>query len=106
MEEFGQNTFVIRGIPSNVNESEVLQTLHYLLENIRNGESDISLVKNERMARLMAQNLSLKSKRALSQIEIQSFINDLFSCENPFYTPTGKSTLVNLSLDEIATKFK
>lgn len=106
MEEFGQNTFVIRGIPSNVNEGEVLQTLHYLLENIRNGESDISLVKNERMARLMSQNLSLKSKRILTQIEIQSFINDLFTCENPFYTPNGKSTLVNMSIEEISAKFK
>jgi len=106
MEEFGQNTFIVRGIPSNLQESEIQQTIQYLIENVKQGDSEISLKKNDKMARLVAQNLSLKSKRALAQVEINALIEDLFACENPFYTANGKSVIVNISIDELMLKFK
>ena len=106
IEEFGKNTFIIRGIPANMQESEILQTIQYLIENIKEGESDINLKKNEKIARLVAQNLSIKSKRKLNTIEINSIIEDLFSCDNPFYTANGKPTIVSIGVDELINKFK
>ncbi len=106
IEEFGKNTFIIRGIPANMQESEILQTIQYLIENIKEGESDINLKKNEKIARLVAQNLSIKSKRKLNALEINSIIDDLFSCDNPFYTASGKPTIVSIGVDELINKFK
>jgi DNA mismatch repair protein MutL len=106
IEEFGKNTFIIRGIPANMQESEILQTIQYLIENIKEGESDINLKKNEKIARLVAQNLSIKSKRKLNALEINSIIDELFSCDNPFYTASGRPTIVSIGVDELINKFK
>jgi len=105
IEEFGNTTFVVRAIPASLQESEIQQTLQYLVENFKQGNSEVTLKKNEKVARLVAQNLSIKSKRALSQQEIDALIEDLFACENAFYTPSGKPIIVNISIDELRGKF-
>jgi len=42
----------------------------------------------------------------LSQPVIQELIDNLFACESPGYSPSGKPVVVILGVEEIEKKFK
>jgi DNA mismatch repair ATPase MutL len=41
----------------------------------------------------------------MHNLEMKNLLDNLFACEQPNYTPSGKTIFVNLPHDEIAKKF-
>lgn len=103
--EFGPNTIVVEGIPAqltNVNEHELLEKL---LEGYKNNSSALKLDKRDNLARTMARNAALKSGSSLSMEEMNLLIDQLFACQMPNVSLSGKPIIVTYNLEEILTKF-
>ncbi len=105
IEEFGQNAFVINGLPAEVagkqGEAEIID---HLLNQYRE-QLDLKLDTQEAVARAMARSAAVKRGQRLSDTEMQEIINQLFACENPRRSPSGRACFLTFTLDELERRF-
>jgi len=105
--EFGKNTFIIEGVPAdigtNINEVEILE---HLIEGFKNNQSALRLNKRESLARALARNTSIKSGLALSSEEMNQLIDELFACETPNISLSGKPVISTFTLEELLQRFE
>ncbi|MCO5230119.1 MAG: DNA mismatch repair endonuclease MutL [Chitinophagales bacterium] len=105
IQAFGQNTFIVHGIPEeNIGEDEQA-ILEMMLESYKESYGSESLSKKERLAQSLAKGIAQKSNKKLDIREIKNIIEELFACNEPNYTLNGKKTFITLSLQEIEKKF-
>lgn len=105
IQEFGKNTYVIHGVPSDIktlNEEEMIQQF---IEQYKNQTADLQVEKRTVLAAAMARQLSIETPKELSVGEMKKLIGDLFACENPMINATGKPTFVTFNLKELAKQF-
>ena len=103
--EFGKNTFVINGIPTEAKESEAQELLESVIENYKKNQSELKLNKTENLARSMAKKLSMKSEKVLSNEEMNNLVDELFGCQSPYSSPAGKPTVIAITMEELDKKF-
>ncbi|WP_234736236.1 DNA mismatch repair endonuclease MutL [Tellurirhabdus bombi] len=104
-EEFGQNAFIIRGVPSvtvDENEEELFSSL---LAQLREDTGRLKLEKAEVVARSLARRSAARHLTRLSELEMKALVDQLFASSNPGYTPGGESITNVLTLDKIAGLF-
>lgn len=102
--EFGQGSIIINSIPNVVNEMNLQHAFELVLTSLKD-EGQISIRFEEKLARSMAKAECIKRGQTLSVLEMQNLIDELFACEQPFYSPSGKPTTVNVPLEEFEKKF-
>lgn len=104
--EFGKNTLIIEGIPADLgnNVSEV-EMLEHLIEGFKNNQSALKLTKRDSLARALARNTSIKSGLALSSEEMNQLIDELFACEMPNTSLSGKPVISTFTLEELLQRF-
>ncbi len=106
IQEFGQNTFVINGLPAEMaGKKDELVVLENLLEQYRQNTS-FQLEVKENLARSMARSAAIRRGTPLSVVEMQSLIDRLFACEMPFKSPGGRQCFLTFELDELARRFE
>ena len=101
-DELGQNTFIVRGIPTltmGENEEELFANL---LAQLREDTGRLKLDRVESMARSLARRASQRHVSRLSLTERRALVDQLFASANPSYTPSGEPVMTVLSLDKIA----
>ncbi len=105
IQEFGGNSFLIHGVPSelseNINESKLVESL---LEQYKNN-LDLKLNVRENIARSMAKSAAIKRGQLLTPPEMQSLIDRLFACELPYKSPSGRNCFITFELDELEKRF-
>ncbi len=105
IQEFGGNTFLIHGVPSEfsntVNEAKLIESL---LEQYKRN-LDLKLNVRENIARAMAKSAATKRGQTLTSAEMQSLIDRLFACELPFKSPSGRNCFITFELDELEKRF-
>lgn len=108
MDEFGKNTFVVNGCPVNISESQIKPVLEEIIEQFKNnsGGADLKLSRNQKLALSMAQRVSIKAGKHLETSEVRNLIDELFACQMPYSTPTGKTTFITYTNEELEKKFK
>lgn len=106
IDEFGSGSFVVNGIPADLPESNIKQTLEGLLENFKESKSNVGQNRNTILAKALAKNISIKHGKVLQQEEMGSLIDQLFACKQPYSAVNGKNTLTIISLEELEKKFK
>jgi DNA mismatch repair protein MutL len=106
MRPFGNNTFVVHGIPAGTEENSSAKILESLLENYKQNEQELHLEPHENMARSMAKQAAIKIGKQLSQAEMRALTDELFACETPSHAPDGKPAFINFPIDEIDRRFK
>ncbi|MBL0329673.1 MAG: DNA mismatch repair endonuclease MutL [Bacteroidetes bacterium] len=104
--EFGKNTFVIHGVPADTSAYDSVKLLEGLLENYKQNLLELKSDKRENLARAMARNTAIKSGKALTQEEMQNIIDELFACQMPYSTPSGKPTITTFSSEDLDKRFK
>ena len=106
IDEFGAGSFVVNGIPADLPEGNIKQTLEGLLENFKESKSNVGQNNNTILAKALAKNISIKHGKVLQQEEMSSLIDRLFACKQPYSAVSGKSTLSIISVEELEKKFK
>lgn len=103
--EFGKNTFVINGLPAEMELSSIQPFIEKLLEEIKMNSNTDKNNASEKIARTSAKLLCIKRNTSLLTEEMKNLLDKLFACEQPNYTPSGKTIFVTLSNEEIESKF-
>lgn len=108
MQEFGQNSFVLHGIPAEfVNaDSNEQNSIEQLLEQYQQQATELKLDRRILLARSMAHNRCIKRGQNLSTAEMEVLIDQLFACQTPYVTPSGRSTFITYSLSDVEKQFE
>jgi len=103
--QMAKNTFVINGIPSEINNANTKAIFESLLEQFKINKSELKLEKRENLAISMARNASIKKGEKLAPEEMKNLVKQLFSCEMPYTLPNGKPTIISLNLNDLNQQF-
>ena len=95
IEPFGQNSFIIQGIPADVISGNEKNAIELLLEQFKHFNGDIKFSKREKLIRCMARQTAIKAGQSLSQKEMHSLIESLFNCETPNISANGAPTYID-----------
>ncbi|MDW3196277.1 MAG: DNA mismatch repair endonuclease MutL [Cytophagales bacterium] len=106
IDEFGQSSLVINGVPADLSGQNEKEVLEGLLEQFKQNKEELQLEHHENLARSLAVRTSMRKGKILNQKETDELIDRLFACEQPNYTPNGNSIFVVLGLDRISSFFK
>lgn len=106
IEEFGGNSYAVRGMPVDLygcNEKQFfVEILDELSDNPMKGTPDVVLNKLASMACKAA----VKGNNSMSTEEMESLLDELLMLENPYHCPHGRPTIISMSKYEIEKKFK
>jgi DNA mismatch repair protein MutL len=99
--EFSARTVVIDSVPSDAAIGrDDLEGLFRELDALGN-----LIQEKSEIAKVVACRSSIKAGQKLSVVEMQSLIDRLFACDNPYTCPHGRPIIIKLTLDELAAKF-
>jgi DNA mismatch repair protein MutL len=105
IEPFGSNSFLINGVPAGLTSSEEASLLEELLEQFKSG-TNLRLGTHQKLCRATAKAGAIKRGKMLNQAEMQTLIDELFACKNPFMSPSGNRCFLTYDLSELAESFK
>jgi DNA mismatch repair protein MutL len=105
IEPFGKNAFVIQGTPADVLAGNEKYVLEKLLEQYKHFTSELKFSKREILLRSLAWQQSVKAGTQLGEREMQTLVEELFTCEQPNATPSGKPTYMEFKKDNLEKMF-
>ena len=106
IQEFGGNSFVMHGIPSDIRETDHKQLIESILDEFKQSNANVKLGKRHQVALSMAKKASIKSGESLTEKEMRNLIDQLFACELPYLTPDGRHTVITFDLGDIEKLFQ
>lgn len=105
IKEFGQNSFVVHGLPTELKEVNEQNLIEELLEQYQLGQS-LKLDVHHNLARSLAKQSAIKAGRVLTSAEMQRLVDKLFGCEVPYQAPNGRKTFITVDLSELSRRFE
>jgi DNA mismatch repair protein MutL len=105
IEHFGGNSFIIQGVPADLHAEEVQQLFESVLETYKYNQLGLKIDKQQNLLRAIARNMAIKPGKVMLAEEMQSLIDDLFACQVPNISPSGKNIILMIGLDEIEKRF-
>lgn len=106
LEDFGTNSFVVREHPSWFPKGEEPVIIEELIEQVlTTSKADIKKLREE-AAIMMSCKKSIKANHYLTREQMETLLQDLRACENPFTCPHGRPVLVHFSTYEVEKLFK
>lgn len=103
IEPMGLTTFVVKGTPSDLKETDILSVVENILETCKNG-ADAKMGKAFSIARAMASQSAVKSGQRLTVMEMRDMVDKLFACSVPETAPNGKKIFTILNVNELKDK--
>jgi len=101
IEPFGSNAFVVQGTPADIEQGSETVAIEKMLEQYKHFSNDLKFSKREKLFRSLAWQQSVKAGTVLTQKEMQSLIEELFTCATPNTTPNGKPTYTEFNKNEL-----
>ena len=106
IEPFGNNTFIIQGVPADILKGNEKSSIELLLEQFKHFNNDVKFSNREKLVRCMARQQAIKAGQQLTEIEMVTLIEALFACNTPNVTPTGSPTYVSYKEDQLDRMFQ
>jgi DNA mismatch repair protein MutL len=105
--EFGHDSFIVHGIPAMMTDLLSPQlAIEDILHRYREDQQLNSLKPIERIAAVIAFNLSRRRGESMTAEEMQHVIAQLMSTENPYSSPSGRKTFITFGKEEIFRRFQ
>jgi DNA mismatch repair protein MutL len=92
----------VNGIPSDMNAESIDTTIYQLLQTLALPHQ-VETMRREQMALTLAQS-QIAGKVQYSQVEAESIATQLVECKDCYHTPTGKSIVTFITLEDIQQK--
>ncbi|MGN6401175.1 MAG: DNA mismatch repair endonuclease MutL [Flavisolibacter sp.] len=105
IEPFGKTAFVIQGTPADVETGNEKLALEKILEQYKHFNSDLKLSKREMLLRTVAAQQAIKAGVSLTEREMQKLMEDLFACQQPNTTPSGRPTYLEFKKEQLEKMF-
>jgi DNA mismatch repair protein MutL len=107
IEEFGENSFRVTSIPTWMKEVDSNDYLDEIIEQVVSGNKKVDLVDLRiHVISTLACKASLKANKVLSFIEMQTLLDNLLKCDNPYTCPHGRPTTLIYSTSDLDKLFK
>ena len=101
VEEFGNHSFIIQGIPADVKQGNEISSIEKIVDAYKHASSEVRLDKRERLIRTIAMQRAIHHGKKLTTQEMEKLMQDLFRCEQPQLSPIGKKVFAKLSTHDI-----
>lgn len=105
MKEFGKNTVLIEGVPSEMGWGNEKTILKEIIDDYQAHHREYASYR-EGIAASFSCQAAVKAGDKLSKEEMQTLVDRLFATKHPYYCPHGRPIIVNLSLDELDRRFE
>jgi len=104
LELFSGRTVVVRGVPDDIRPGDERTMLEDLLAQYK-ANLPLRLPSRENLARSMARRNAIRPGTRLTEKQMRTLIDQLFLCETPYVSPTGRPTMIRLTLEELERRF-
>ena len=105
IESLGGGSFSINGVPSDLKGANPVSVLSQMVETVKEKETGMENELQHRIALVMARNAAIVAGQVLTNQEMESLLGELFQCQNPNLTPTGKVIVSVLEHTQIEKMF-
>ncbi|MEX0780481.1 MAG: DNA mismatch repair endonuclease MutL [Balneolales bacterium] len=99
------NTAMIIGLPADIQVGNEKHLLESILQQYQSLSSGMKLNGREKLALALANRSAIRKGKKLTQIEMEDLMDQLFSCEEPYFDPMKKPTILYIPLDEFRSRF-
>jgi len=107
IEEFGTSSFRIISHPAWLPQDNIDKTIRNIIDTIIREEKNFNLAKfNDHLAATMACKASVKGNTRITPEDMESLINQLRQCNNPFNCPHGRPAIIEFTKYELEKMFK
>lgn len=107
LEEFGVSSFRVLSHPTWFTEGKEEEIMKGIIELIISREKDFSLEKfRDSLAKMVSCKMSIKANTYIDKPSMESLINDLRKCKNPYNCPHGRPAIIHFSIYELEKMFK
>jgi DNA mismatch repair protein MutL len=106
IDEFGENTVLVRRVPMDLGEGEVADTLLQMADDLLSGRSaDTDTVRDE-LLHTMACKAAIKAGWKTDEKELHSLVKEVMSRDELKYCPHGRPICITLSKKQLEKQFK
>ncbi len=103
--ELGNNIVSINSLPEG-SDADPKELLRVFLEDFKSRQSEPGPELREKVATSLARASAIPYGKVLERKEMEELFDTLFSCAAPNYTPSGKSVIQIITLEELDRRFK
>ena len=105
-EEFGTSAIRVTSHPTWFTEGKEELIVKQIIEMILNKGKDFSIEKfRDNLAKMVACKMSIKANTFIDKASMESLINDLRKCKNPYNCPHGRPAIIHFSIYELEKMF-
>lgn len=105
IEPFGPNVFVIRGVPAMLADSDPIETMAGILDDLVQGNKPGQQAVEDRIVLRVCKQAAIKAGQVLSLEQMQALIRQLERCNTPLTCPHGRPTMIHMTSDQLAREF-
>lgn len=105
LEEFGENTVKLNGVPTVCVELNTKELFLETLDEINTVARTAKQEKEEKFIATVACKAAVKANMALDKKEVESLMDKLLELPNPFTCPHGRPTVIKMTKYDIERKF-
>jgi DNA mismatch repair protein MutL len=106
LQEFGQHSFAIQGIPTDIEPGKEKEILESILEQYKQHPEVISTGTQEMLARSLARSIAVRKNGNLSKTEMKMILSELQNCEKSDRSIDGKPCMILLKTNDLSDKFR
>jgi DNA mismatch repair protein MutL len=99
------NAIVINGIPTDIRPGNEKAIFEGLIEQFKWNKDTLQIADRENLARSLSKKSAIKKGTKMSNKEMLSLIEQLFSSQNPSIAPSGNLTLITFEMDKLNELF-
>ena len=99
-----ENQIEINAIPTECKNENLENIFDEILQQEKNDET-LKVSTKERIAKVLAKSLAIKSGKKLEMQEIRLLVNNLIACNLPTVCPNGNPTIINITFNDISKHF-
>ena len=106
LEEFGQNTFLLRGVPAFLGKGDYPQLIKDIIDTLLVEKKPNTPDNIEEVLSIMACHSAIKAGQPLSVREMTDLIENLNSTSLPYTCPHGRPAAIRYSIGDLERMFK
>lgn len=97
---------IINGVPADINIGDEQTVVREMLQEYRDLDRKVQLDARKKVAIAFASRTAIPRGRHLSALEMETILDQLFACDEPYTDPLTKPTLVYVSMEDIRNRFR
>jgi DNA mismatch repair protein MutL len=96
---------LISAVPTEIKSGQEGSSLKEILRSFDENPEQEMTTKHDKLAYYYAIKVATPRNKKLSDGEIKKLLEDLFACEQPYITPSGKPTLIEIGKNDLEKRF-